>query len=421
MTRLILLLLLVTVSATAQSPEVNRYLNEARLAVTNKDYPLAYEKLTKAHALHPYHQAILYNLGVMAAATGHPDESIDYLKKALHINAGYKLDVPQLATLKDRSDFQALLELQTQLQQVVTNSDTAAVLKDRILHAECVTVDSKTGTMYIGSVRKRKIVAIDKDGKASDFTSSGENEMTAVLGLRLDGHGKFLWACSSPMEEMEGNDSLPPSYVFKFDLATRKLIAKYEPQVKTGHVFGDLAIAPDGRVFVSDTRTNEIYRVNEATKKLEKFFADTEFWNIQGISFSDDGKFLFVSDYIKGPYRLELATKKLVKLQTQVENSLKGIDGMLFYKGSLLALQNGTSPLRAMHFKLNATMDTIVGAEIIDQGRGELNEPTQGALVGNDFYYVATSQWGGYDQNKLPKAPKDLEDIVILKYVLKSP
>lgn len=420
MTRFIPLLLLVVLSATAQNPEVNKYLAEARTAVTNKDYPLAYEKLTKAHALHPYHQAILYNLGVMAAATGHPDESISNLRKALHINAGYKLDVPQLASVKDRPDFQELIALQKDLQKVVTNSDTAAVLKDRNLHAESATVDPQTGTLYIGSVHKRKIVAVDKEGKASDFIASGTNGLTAVLGVRVDAQGKFLWACSSPMEEVEGTDTLAPSRVFKFDLATRKLVSQFEPAAKGGHVFGDLAIAPNGQVYVSDSKTNEIYKVNETTKKLELFSHDKEFWNIQGITFSNDGKYMFISDYIKGPYRLDMATRKLEKIGSQVDSSLKGIDGMLFYSGSLLTLQNGTSPFRVMRFKLNPTLDTIVAAEIIDQGRAELNEPTQGALVGNDFYYVATSQWGGYDDQKMPKAPELLEDIIILKYRLEK-
>jgi tetratricopeptide (TPR) repeat protein len=166
MTKLILLLLLTALTASGQNPEVNRYVTEARKAVTNKDYPLAYEQLTKAHAFHPYHQGILYQLGVMAALTGKPDESIPYLRKALYVNAGYKLDIPELSAVKDRADFQQLKTLQTELQKVVANADTAFVVKDRSLHAESVAVEPKTGTCYVGSVRKKKIVAVDNKGNA---------------------------------------------------------------------------------------------------------------------------------------------------------------------------------------------------------------------------------------------------------------
>ncbi len=419
MIRLASLFLLMATLAVAQSPEVNRYLAEARKALANKDYPAAYDALIKAHAFHPYHQAILYNLGVMAAATGRPDESISHLRKALNVNAGYKLDVPELASLKDRPDFQELIQLQKRLQIVVTHSDTAFVLKDRSLHVESVAIDAKTGTRYVGSVHKKKIVAIDKKGHVTDFVAPGAHGLTAVMGLRVDSRGKFLWACSSPMEEMEGYDSLASSRVFQFELPSGKLIAYYEPPAPAGHVFGDLAIGPGGQVLVSDSRTNEIYVVNETTRKLDRFLTDSGFWNIQGITFTDDGKYLFISDYIKGPYRLELQNRNLIKLDTRLDNSFKGIDGLLWYKYSLVALQNGTAPLRVMRLVLNNSLDTIVTAEIIDQGRPELNEPTQGTLVGNELYFVGNSQWGGYGKDHKPKPNAELQDIVVLKCELR--
>lgn len=419
MIRILLLSLSCATAAIAQNPEVNRYVAVARKAVAAKDYATAYDNLVKAHAFHPYHQGIMYQLGIMSALTGKPDESISYLRKALHVNAGYKLDIPELASVKGRADFQQLQQLQNDLQKVVATSDTAYVLKDRGFHAESVAVDGVTGMAYVGSVRKRKIVAIDTQGNTRDLTKSGEHGLTAVLGLRVDAARKSLWACSSPMEEMEGYDSLLPSRVYRFDLKTGKLLSQYETSAKTGHIFGDLAIGPGGQVLVSDSKTNEIYVVNEKAGTLDRFFTDSGFWNIQGMSFTDDGKYVFISDYIKGPYRLELSTRQLIKLNTLVENSLKGIDGLLYHKGTLLALQNGTSPLRVMRFTLNGSFDTIISVEIVDRGRPELNEPTQGSLVESDFYYVANSQWGGYVENHTPKPDKELQDIVVLKYRLK--
>jgi DNA-binding beta-propeller fold protein YncE len=416
---LIITLFTATSTVVAQNPEVNRYVAEARKAVAAKDYTTAYDNLVKAHAFHPYHQGILYQLGVMSALTGRPDESVPYLRKAVYINAGYKLDIPELSSVKDRPDFQQLLLLQKDLQTKIADSDTAFVLKDRSLHVESVAIDGSNGTAYVGSVRKRKIVMVDANGNARDFTKPGEHELTAVLGLKIDAARNSLWACSSPMVEMEGYDSLLPSRVFRFDLKTGKLLAQYEAPAKTGHIFGDLTIGLGGQVLVSDSKTNEVLVVNEKAGTLDRFLTDSEFWNIQGISFTDDGRYVFISDYVKGPYRLELATRNLIKITTQVENSLKGIDGLLYHHGSLIALQNGTSPLRVMQFTLNGTLDTITSATIIDQGRPELNEPTQGTLVGDDFYYVANSQWGGYDQNRKPKPEKELEDIVVLKYRLK--
>jgi sugar lactone lactonase YvrE len=415
MIRIVLVLLLMAHTALSQNPEAGRHVADARNAVSNKNYASAYEHLLKAHAYHPYHQGILYQLGVMSALTGKPDESISYLRKALFVNAGYKLDIEELASVKDRQDFIQLIELQKELQVVVALSDTAFVLKDRGLHIESVAVDPKTGIAYAGSVRKRKIVSVDAKGTVRDFVTTGEHGLTAVLGLRVDSKRHSLWACSSPVEEMEGYDSLLPSRVSRFDLSTGKLIAHYEAPGTTGHIFGDLTMAPTGQVFVADSRTNEIYVVNEKSGTLERFLTAADFWNIQGISCTDDGRYLFISDYVKGPYRMDMASRKVIKVNAQSENSLKGIDGLIYHNGALLALQNGTYPLRVMRFRLNGTLDTITSAEIIDQGRPVLNEPTQGTVVGNDFYYVANSQWGGYDKNHKPKPSTALQDIVILK------
>jgi tetratricopeptide (TPR) repeat protein len=417
MTRSILLLFLVISHAFGQSPELGRYMSEARKALADKNYGIAYDNLIKAQAFHPYHQGILYNLGLTAAATGRPDESIAYLRKALHINANYKLDAPELVSLKDHMDFQELMTLQKKLQTPVVNSDTAMVYHSRTLHAESVARDAN-GTTYLGGVHQAIIISAGKM-TGGPLIEKGKYGLTSVLGLRLDKSGEFLWACSSPMEELEGYDSLAPSRVFKFK-KSGKLVAQFEAPAKTGHIFGDLNIHPTtGAVFVSDSRTNEIYRVNEGTKKLDLFFISPEFWNIQGICFSDDGGYMFISDYIKGPYRLDLESRQLAKINSYVENSLKGIDGLLFYKGSLIALQNGTSPFRAMRFMLNSNLDAIVAAEIIDQGHPAMGEPTQGTIVEDQLFYVANSQWGGYDEKHKIKPESELQDVVILKCRLK--
>ncbi len=418
MTRLLAPLLFVALHAFGQNPEVNRYLAEARKALAVKDYPAAYDALMKAHVFHPYHQAILYNLGVMSAATGRLDESIPYLRKALYVNAGYNLEIGELSSVRDRPDFKALLELQKQLQTPVIQSDTALVLSDRTLHIESVDVDPSSGTFYLGSIHRRKVVAVDNRGTVSDFTSPSAS-MTAVFGVRVDAKRKLLWTCSSPVEEMEGYDSLAKSTVSRFDLKSGKLQRQYSPSVKTRHVLGDLALNSIGEVFVSDSRNNVIFKVNEKTGLLDLFFESADFWNLQGLAFSPDDRYLFISDYIKGPYRLDIKTRTLIKLNSTVEASLKGIDGLTFYGGSLLALQNGTTPFRATRYVLNPTLDTIIGAVILDQAHPAMNEPTIGTVVGDDFYYVANSQWSGYDEQHRLKPSSVLRDIVILKARLK--
>jgi hypothetical protein len=106
------------------------------------------------------------------------------------------------------------------------------------------------------------------------------------------------------------------------------------------------------------------------------------------------------------------------KVNCDLDVSLKGIDGLYYYKGSLFAIQNGTNPLRLTRFELNHDLDRIVKFEVIDRKHPAFGEPTLGVVVGHTLYYVANSQWSQYGDNGEVKPDGQLHDIVVLKYSL---
>jgi hypothetical protein len=239
--------------------------------------------------------------------------------------------------------------------------------------------------------------------------------------VKVDASKKVLWACSSPMLEMENYDSTVQSGVFKYDIKSGKLVAKYLPGVdKKKFVFGDLYLSNKGQVFVSDSENNIVFIVNEQTGKLDEFFSSDQFWNLQGVTSSDDGKYLFIADYVKGIFRLELATKSLIQLTSDIEISLKSIDGLTFYKNTLIAIQNAVTPMRVTRYTLDPSMSKVTGYTIIDRGHQAFNEPTIGCLSGNDFYYVANSLWSGYGKDHQLKPVDQLQEVIILKAALKN-
>jgi sugar lactone lactonase YvrE len=397
------------------------YYNQAQEAQKNGDHTGFYEMIVKASELHPYHQGIIYNRGVAAALTKREDEAIKYLHEAVLVNAKFDLSIDALKSLNGLKDFEELKSLQKELLQPVIHSDTAYMIKDRALHLESVAAGEKSGFFYLSSVHKRKILKVNENGTVTDFTKSGQDGMTALLGIKVDKTKKVLWACSSPMPEMENFDTTSTSAVFKYDLKTGKLLAKYvaDASIKSS-VFGDLILNKKGEAFISDTQSNTIFKVNESNQKLESYFTSEEFWNIQGITFSEDEHFLFIADYIKGLFSLNTQTKELVQLSKEVPVSLKSIDGLIWYQNSLVAIQNGVVPMRVTRYFLNSTLNKITRYEIIDRAHPSFNEPTNGCILNDTLYYIANSQWGGYDDNHQPKPIDQLQDIVILKTDLKK-
>ncbi|MBT1688679.1 hypothetical protein [Dawidia soli] len=411
----LLLLVVTSLPATAQKKDFAYYYAQAREAKKTGNYPLFYDMIVQAGTLHPNHQGIQYERGLACALTTKPEEAVTFLKRAILTNAAFDLQVDALKGLHDREDFKKLLILQTALATTTIRSDTAFVLPDRRLHLESVAVGN--GGLYGAAVHQRKIVQF-RDGALTDFTSEAQDGLTAVLGIKVDDPRNILWACSSPLPEMKDFDSTETSALFKYDLATGKLLGKYPMATKNHAVFGDLLLSDKGAVFISDSWNNTILTLDPNTQKLTPWFTSSELWSLQGITFSDDERYLFIADYVKGIFRLEMKTKKLILLTNTQDVSLKGIDGLLWYKNSLIAIQNGTNPMRTTVYRLNKEKTALANFTIIDQGHPAFNEPTNGCIANNTFYYIANSQWSAYDEQRNLKDESQLQQPMILKTVL---
>ena len=401
--------------ATAQNLE--EYFNGAKKAYSEKKFEAFYTLINKAHELHPYHQVILYQKGIAAALTNHQEESVKSLREAILINADFDLNIPDLLMLSGNKEFAAVKELQSKLKQSIIQSDTAFIIKDRSLHLESIAASERKGVFFGSSIYERKLVRIGKNGETTNFTTPTKN-VAAVMGTKLHKRKKEVWICASPLPEMKNYDSAARSGVFQLELRTGKILKEFETDSIRDSILGDLIVSKKGEVFVSDSKSNCVLKVNRERGKLEVFYSNEAFWNIQGITFSDDEAYMFIADYIKGVFRLDMRTMQLIYVDRKVLSSLKGIDGLTFYKGSLIAIQNGVKPMRVTQYFLNKELNAVVDYRIIDRGHPAFNEPTNGCLVGDEFYYVANSQWSGYDENHQLLPEDKLQDIVLLKFSL---
>ena len=410
-----MILCLVT-SVDAQ--DVQYYYTQAGQAKEAKDYEVFYINIGKAAELHPYHQGIMYQKGIACALTGRNKEAVESLEQAIAIDNRFDLQVEELQPLRSLPEFQTLLKTQQEFMKPFVTSDTALVIPNLDSHFESLAYDPFSQSFFLGSINKRKVIKVNAAGEVADFINKEDLGMSSVFGIRIDPNRNILWVCSSPMPEMENYDSTLHSVVFKFDLNTAELLDKYEDR-ENSSIFGDLLIGPEGKVYVSDSKNNKILIVNENTKKLETFFESEEFWNIQGISVSSDGIFMLVSDYIKGPFHLNIVDKKLTKMTSSMKQSLKGIDGLLLHDGSFIGIQNGVNPFRTVRYFLSSDHTSIVDSQIIDWMHPAFGEPTMGQIVNGTLYYLANSQWGAYDQSHQFKK-EEAQNIIILKYKLSN-
>jgi hypothetical protein len=90
--------------------------------------------------------------------------------------------------------------------------------------------------------------------------------------------------------------------------------------------------------------------------------------------------------------------------------ALDGIDGLYCHGSSLVAVQNGTSPVRVINFALNGSRSAVVADTIVERATATLGEPTHGVFVGRTFFYIANSGWEALDDRRARQPIKTLLD-----------
>jgi hypothetical protein len=293
-------------------------------------------------------------------------------------------------------------------------------MREKGLVTEGIAYDPARETFYVSSVHKRKIVSIGPDGAAKDFATEREG-LWSVLGMKVDAGRRHLWATSAALPQMMNyrEEEKGRSAIFKFDLSTGKLLKKYLlPAGPKKHLLGDLVLNSRGDVFATDSLTPALYRIDHRKDELEVFIEGEPFVAAQGLDLSEDEKLLFVADYSRGIFVIDLRTGKHFNLATPPNATLLGIDGLYFYRRSLVGTQNGTNPQRIIRLHLDKSLRAVERLEILEANNPLFDEPTLGVRVRDAFYYIANSQWGAVDEKGQLAPAEKLREPVILKVKL---
>jgi hypothetical protein len=393
--------------AQEQIQQARELIKSAQQCYQEKKYSEYLANLEKALKLRPNHPELIYKCAGANALLGNKKEAINYLNKF----AGFGLianlaEDGDFALIKDSNEFQALIKDIERNRLPKGQGKVVVKLPEKDLITEGLAYDPQEEKFYIGSVRKRKIVTVDKNGQTTDFTSSQQDGLWGVFGLKIDAKRRILWVASSAIAEMNNFDKKEENLaaVFQYDLKTKKLIKKYSlPSDGKRHLFGDLTINSKGDVFITDSFSPNIYQISLEKGMLENFVSGP-FASLQGIAFSGDEKQFFISDYSQGIFSIDVATKNITKLNSPDSVTLLGIDGIYFYQNTLLAIQNGVNPQRVIKLSLSDNLKEINGLEVLEVSKALLPDPTLGVIIGNEFCFLANAQWNNFDKvgNILP-------------------
>jgi sugar lactone lactonase YvrE len=282
----------------------------------------------------------------------------------------------------------------------LVKSRVRATLADSTSWPEGVDYDARTRRFYVASVRHRTIIEVAPDGAQRELWPRGQAGMGAIMGVRVDPRGDVLWATTSALPQMAGYQPADSAIAALLQVRIRDgaILRRWDLVDKSRHVLGDLAIGPDGDVLMTDSESPVLYRLRPGADTLEAM-THPLFRSLQGIAPSPDVNTLFVADYSHGMLRVDLRDRTATRVADAPASTSLGCDGIAWYRGSIIAVQNGVAPARVVRFYLDASGTRFTRAEVIDRNVAVADEPTIGTIAGNEFVYVANSQWEKYAEN----------------------
>ena len=285
---------------------------------------------------------------------------------------------------------------------------------------ESLVFDPKRQQFLVGSVRDGSISLVDKNGKLTDFIKpNAHNGLWSVYAMAADPASDALYVASTSSVYFKGfaQADYGKAGVFKFKLSSGKLDAKYllTPDARVPEqTLSSIAVGKNGLVFAADGLRNIIYKLDGGA--LKPMVENPRLTSLRGMAVSDDGKKLYFADYALGIFGVDLAAGSGFDLQYDPNKlALGGIDGLYWYDGALVAIENGMSPHRVLRVMLSADGKKVARAMPLDAANPAFKLPTYGAIDGDGLYFIANSQKNEYDSYGSPKDAAKLEPVHVFR------
>ncbi|MEV8636604.1 SMP-30/gluconolactonase/LRE family protein [Streptosporangium sp. NPDC051023] len=225
-----------------------------------------------------------------------------------------------------------------------TRISTAYELPGDRVYPEGVAVDPRTGDLYAGSYADGTVFKMTQDRRVAQvFLPAGADGRDTANGLKVDRAGR-LWVTDST------------TGVSVYDTRSRRLLARFDVPGQGAAFVNDLAIAPDGSAYLTDSVRAVVYRVTprqlaKATggrATLTPYFDlagalaphAPDAFTLNGIVADPSGRYLLTADMTGGDlYRLDLASGAIRRVLLSGGDMLHA-DGLELQDGRLWVVHN---------------------------------------------------------------------------------
>ena len=373
----------------------------ATAALDARDYANARREVDHAASAWPTQSAYLWGRAIAALLTNDTSAVLDALGTYAALGLGRDLHADvRFAVLTTQPRFTSVIARLEGNLAPIARSHVVATLPDSTFWPEGVDYDPRSRRFYVASVRHRTIAEVVNGKVTRELWPRATAGIGAVLGVRVDTLRGVLWATLAGVPQMDGFTPADSSIaaLVRVRIADGTIERRWDlPPSPRGHALGDVMLGPAGDVFVTDSNDPVLYRLRPGIDTLEAI-RHPLFRSLQGMAAPPNADILYVADYSHGLLRVELLTRAVTRLDDAPASTSLGCDGLVWAGGAIIAVQNGVAPARIMRFVLDGTGMRIARAELLDRNTLIADEPTIGTIAGDEFVYVANSQWEKYTE-----------------------
>ena len=328
--------------------------------------------------------ALLWLIAEAHAQAGNADEAVRYTAQAAEQKLGFQVtEESPLSKLKGRPDFDALVARLDRDGRRPGGARTARRLAVAGVVPEGIAADQATGTLYVGDMAARRVLALSDSGERV-LATTGELQ---PLGMKVDRERGLLWVAASNAFLSAVRE--PRSALLAFDLTTgRQVRSITSPELRS---INDLVVLPGGEIYVTDSLGGAVFRHRSDGEVLERVTPASQMSYPNGIAASPDGRSIYVAQGLS-LRRIDPGTGAVQAVSHGADLALISIDGLYWHDGGLIAVQNSGNRGRILRLHLSDMGDAITGHEIIEAAHPDFDIPTTGTILGDRLLVIANSQ-----------------------------
>ena len=161
------------------------------------------------------------------------------------------------------------------------------------LFPEGIAIDGRTEKLYLNSLKNSKIVSSSLDGgHPKDFLETSKFGYLAGFGMIIK--EDTLYALGNSLSGHKNK-----SVLLLLQLSTGDLIDSYFIDDGDFHYLNDLVINSNNEIFITDSESNKIYKIQRPGKSMEIYLDSEDISNSNGIAISNNDDF-FISGVEQG-------------------------------------------------------------------------------------------------------------------------